>query len=172
MKSLKNLFTSASLALALLFSVNANAVLITQDIFADGVLFGEVAYEVSNSALNSGEILDSAFDGQPTFAGISFFGFDTGLLFSFEAILDTSNVEAGLEFLAFDVLDDDLTSPFIYQLFVDSVFGFGFLDIFDTNNNFVFFSSDVSLGDVQVSEPGMAVFLVMLLAGVFAVRRK
>ncbi|MBO1256289.1 hypothetical protein J3L16_11410 [Alteromonas sp. 5E99-2] len=168
MKSIKKLFTSASLALALLFSVNANAVLITQDIVVDGDVFGEVAFEVSNSALNSGAIIDTFFDGQPAFAGISFFGVDTDALFSFDAVLDTSNISAGLEFLSFDSLNGSL----IFQLVVDTFSGSGFLDVFDANNDLIFFSSDVTLGSVNVSEPGMAVLLVMLLAGVFAARRK
>lgn len=172
MKSIKKIVASASLALSLLFSVNASAVIITQDIIVDGIVFGDVSYEISSAALNSGDIFDSFFDGQPTLAGVSFFGFGTSAVFGFEAVFDTFDISAGLEFLAFDVVDDDLVNPFTYQFIIDTFAGFGFLDVFDADDNFVFFSADVALGDVQVNSPSIVIMLVMMLSGLFAVSRK
>lgn len=176
MKSFKTFTASIVFAASMLFSLNANAVavLITQDILVGGDVFGQISFEIDSRDLNSGAILDTAFDGTPTFVNATFFNFfSTSEVFNFEAVIDTSNIFAGLEFLAFDGVDDDPVAPFIYQIIIDPFAGFGFIDIFDlTTGDFFGFSGEVALGQVTVNAPSIIALFSLVLAGLVFIRRK
>jgi hypothetical protein len=176
MKSIKTLAVSFALAASMLFSLNASAgaVLVTQELLVGGNVFGEVSIAIDSRDLNAGVILDTAFDGTPSFVNATFFNFfNTSEVFNFEAVIDTSNIFAGFEFLAFDVLDDDPSVPFIYQVIVDPFASLGFIDIFDfTTGDFFAFSDEVTLGQVTVNAPSMIALFSLMLAGLVFIRKK
>lgn len=176
MKSIKTLAASFVFAASMLFSLNANAVavLVTQDLLVGGNVFGQVSVTIDSRDLNSGAILDTAFDGTPTFVNATFFNFfNTSEVFNFEAVIDTSNIFAGFEFLAFDVLDDDPSVPFIYQVIVDPFASLGFIDIFNfSTGDFFAFSDEVTLGQVTVNAPSTIALISLLLAGFIVIRKK
>lgn len=175
MKLLKKGLSSVVLAASFLFasSFAANAVVIKHDILDGGAFkIGEIAVEFDNSLLDTG-ILDSGF-GDPI-ALVDFNLEALGLTwaidaFYFEAVVDSDNVAAGIEFFTLDA-DDVGFSPadtWSYQLLYDALdLNASFIDIFDAFGDVVFFDF-ISLGQAEVT--GMPVTNVSAPAtlGVFS----
>ncbi|MBT0585476.1 PEP-CTERM sorting domain-containing protein [Alteromonas oceanisediminis] len=175
MKSLKQLLINAAAATGLLLATtfSANATLITQDIIAGGFNIATVEIDVPDEFLGTG-LIDTAFDGVPTLVSLNFFGVFPALeIFDFQAVINTDDLFAGIEFLAIDAIDSDGSNPWTYQIIID-IFdpSFNFVDIFDANNDPVFFSADVQLSQAQVNTPATLGLFVLAIAGVFAARMR
>ncbi len=161
----KKLLSKAILVLAMSFAAtNVHAVLITQDINVDdaGFTLGTLSIEIDDAALGNG--LVSVFE----FTDLNLLGVPSFDVFGFEAIIDTDNIYAGIEFLFFDVQEvgfDFWNYQLIYDQFAPSA---NFLDIFDDSGNPIFFSSDISLGKAAVVPEPAAIAL--MLAGLFSLR--
>jgi hypothetical protein len=162
---LKKLLSQTILVIALSFSAtNVHAALITQDIIVDdaGFTLGTLSIEIDNAALGTG--LVSVTD----FVSLNLLGVPSFDVFAFDAIVDTDNINAGIEFLSFDVQEvgfDLWNYQLVYDAFAPAV---NFVDIFDDNGNPIFFSSEISLGGAQVVPEPTAIAL--MLAGLFALR--
>tara|TARA_R110000868_G_scaffold31062_4_gene114162 strand:+ start:93 stop:638 length:546 start_codon:yes stop_codon:yes gene_type:complete len=171
MKYLTKLISKSCIAVSLLLAISfsANAVLIKQDIFVDLVSngafqLGSIEIELDDNLLNTGSI--SSFDGGISLVELNIFGGVNFDFFDFEVIFDTDNLFAGIEFLAFDVLELDFVPGWSYQVEFDaSNAGFAFIDIFDENFDAVGFGS-VSLGQASVvsAPPSLALFSLTLIA--------
>ena len=172
--------------LAVAFSFSLQAALIKQDlvlVFDGGSTsnFGSISYNIADSVIDSGALL-STFDDVNVFEVTEFeiSGGTSFDFFDFEAIIDSSNIFAGLEFLAFDVQQLDIGAGFFNGIFdVFSPQGIsapGFLDVF-TEDGELFGFFDFTLGEVditfnEVSEPQLFSLLLMLTFLFVNMRRK
>lgn len=139
---LKKLLSQAVLLLAMTFATTANAVLITQDINVDdaGFTLGSISIQIDDADLGNGLVSVSEF------ADLTLFGISDLDVFGFEAVIDTNNIYAGIEFLFFDVQEIGFDF-WNYQLIYDNFApGANFVDIFDSTGP-VFFSTEISLGE-------------------------
>lgn len=168
MKNIKQLL----ITLVVLFGLtsNAQATLITHDIIIDdSILLGSVSIEVDDSLLNKGNGLISVFD----VVELNIFGGTIFDVWDFEAVIDSDNVFGGIEFLAFDITELAFVDMWRYQLVFDAFeSSFNFLDIYNPNDDLVFFSEGVALSQPAevVSEPGMALLFATGL--LVAMRRR
>ena len=173
MKSIKKIMTSLVLGSAILFGTafNANAVVISQEVLIDGEFYGEFSFEMSSMQLNSGDIIDSAFDPNVNFVDMThFFGlFGTSEVFEF--IVEFNTATRTTELFSFDGIDDDPFVPFGYQYLIAPALGIGFLD---TDNTFFVngFSAGMSFGEVSVNTPATIALFSLAIGGVFAARRR
>jgi uncharacterized protein (TIGR03382 family) len=156
-------------------SFSANAIVIKQNIFDSfGDQIGSVSVEVKQNALNTG-VLDTTFGDH-----IKLVEFELGGLYSwsgildvlfFEAVIDTDNLSAGLDFFSVDSNDVGFGAlTWAYQLNYDAAFGDGFLDVFDLNG-FLLFADVITFGAAEVSAPS-TIGLAALALGVVLMRRK
>jgi hypothetical protein len=158
MKLLKKSFSGALVAISFLFasSFSANSAVIKHDIldgFGDKI--GEIAVELDNSALNTG-IVDSFFDTTLSLVNISLgelYPWAAELIvLDFEAVVDSDNIAAGIEFFAVDT--NDLDPPPVqwsYQLIYDAFdLNSSFIDVFTFDGNVVLFDF-ISLGQAEVT---------------------
>ena len=171
MKYFKKLLATALLCVSTLglTSFSANAVLISHDIILNGSInLGSVTVEVDDTDLNTGLI--DVFD----FVELNLLGGTVFDVFDFEAVIDTDNISAGIEFLYFDVTELAFADMWAYQVQYDAFDDtMNWADIFNLDANLVFFTQDVALSmpPTLVSEPNIA--LLFLTAGLaMFVRRK
>lgn len=171
---LRNTLLTATFAL---FTATSNAALITQDLIFDDLTTAEVVFEtigtitVDTTKADPSGVINS-------WEEFSLFGLDIiteeqandpsstqyGLFGLFAAEVDETNLNAGIEFLTFDVIE----SAFEFYNFsglVDTATGDNFIfDIFDFNGGLYAFG-DLALGDASVvSEPSM---LILFMSGLF-----
>ncbi|QJR79483.1 PEP-CTERM sorting domain-containing protein [Alteromonas pelagimontana] len=169
MKSLKRLCSAAVLmSCSLLFATSSNAAIINQSIIVEGsVKVGQITMNLDDSLLNTG--LVSSYDTDDfSLVGLSILGNSLLEFFDFEAIIDTANVAAGLEFLYFDVLETIYDDNWSYQLTYDKYNPeSNFLDVFDSFNLPMIVSNDIQL---VVPEP--SVFALFVVAMGFMVSRR
>lgn len=163
----KKFLIAASLAVA---SLSANAVLITQDInvegFADPVATFTVEFDDALLGPGVGDVYSS------TLVDVEIFGLPATFLNVqfFNAIVDGSNVLAGLQNLYIDVDDQFFAETWAYQLFVDVLSPeTNLIDIFVVPEGelvFFEFGSTISFGEATfVPEPStIALFGLALLA--------
>lgn len=149
-------------------SFSANAVLITQsldllDDQGDAIFsFGEITIDFNESEIGTG--LVSVFD----LVSLKLEGSEVINVDDFEAIIDAtsaSSVYAGIEFLIFDV--DAFNGDAWNFLYDEANPGDDFLDVFDSNDDLVFFLSagEFGLGEARVPAPaGIAILTLGLFA--------
>jgi hypothetical protein len=159
MKLLMKSFSSAVLAASFLItsSFSANAVIIKHDILDSIGKVGEVTVELDNALLNTG-LVDSAFD-----TGITLLDFSLGDLYSwaddlasysFEAVIDSDNINAGIEFFASDADDVGFSAAdtWAYDIIYDAFDpGFSFLDAFTSDGTIVYFDF-ITFGAAEISD--------------------
>lgn len=168
MKCIKNIMLAASIALASLgmsFSANADLVRISQSVESEyfGGSIASFVFEFDYALLNTG-LIDTAFleVSDYSLVYLEVFGLPDFFLNinDFQAVVDTDNIDAGLEFLYFEVDDQPYSDLFsldawAYQLEVDSFEpDFNLFDIFELDSAaFVDFDSGTSLsfGDASIS---------------------
>ncbi|MCC2616882.1 PEP-CTERM sorting domain-containing protein [Aestuariibacter halophilus] len=169
MKFVKHYF--AALLLVLGTVSTAQATLITHDVLIDGTAYGEITIDTIDGVDDGFGFL--SFD---TFTSFTMFGRDMGFsVFDFEAIVDSTNLFAGIEFLAFDTESfDGYAFQGIFDAFAFDPALDNFIDIFDTfsGNPVVFGELSLSAPPAVVSEPGVAVLFMTALAGLFIRRRR
>ncbi|GGO63301.1 PEP-CTERM sorting domain-containing protein [Bowmanella pacifica] len=173
MKSIKKIF--AGLGLIAAMTCNANAALITQDLIevaldgSTGVI-GSITINTDNALVDpvhgTGEVL--------SFVSFNFLGYDIPVDDSifFQAIFDTNNIYAGIEFLDFDI---DFSLPgWAFQGYFDAFDNpdFNYFTVFDSGSADLLFVNGLALGQASVvSEPAtLAMFGLML--GLLGMRRK
>ncbi|WP_414830396.1 PEP-CTERM sorting domain-containing protein [Alteromonas sp. H39] len=169
--------TFIGLSLLLTASFSANASLIKQEILDDftGEVIGSVTFDMDDSFWNTG-IKSSFFDG-----GFELVEFELSGLYSwgdvldtyyFEVELDTSDIFAGIQFLSLDADDVGFgVFTWSYQLFYDSNFGLGILDVFQNSNGAFIDALNVRLGQVEVPAPATIGLLAMGICAI-AIRRR
>ena len=154
-----------SLSLAFSFIGAANAALITQDLISDtaGGVIGSITIETLG--------IDE-FDSVNDWVSFEFLGFEAETSFLFSAVIDTTNLYAGILSLDFDINDQCPGCEWAYNGFVESGFG-GAVDIFDANTgDLIFFAGDLTLGQATVvPTPATLVLFLTAIAGLVA-RRK
>ena len=176
-----NLLKSTLLAVTFsLFSSVSSATFITQDILFDDLTTTDVAFETIGEITVDTDKADN-FGLIGSWETFSLFGFDIiteaeangdfTLFGGFEAIVDSNDLSAGLEFLFFDVTENNF-SFFNFQGLIDTATGDNFIiDVFDFSGGLYAFG-DLALGTAKVPEPPM---LALFFAGVMAIfikRRK
>jgi len=178
---LKNLLRNAVLTATLaLFASTSNAALITQDILFDDLTTADVIYETIGSITVESDNADS-FGTISTWESFSLFGLDMiteveangdfTLFGLFEAVVDDTNLNAGIEFLNFDVTESTWAF-YNFSGFYDSFAGGDFVDVFDFGGG-VYFFGELALGDASVvSEPSMFFLFFAGLMGLFIKRHK
>ena len=152
-----------TISLALSFT-GANAALITQDIISDNL--GGVIGSITIDTVNVDEF-DTVYD----WVSFDFFGYEAVESFFFQAVIDTTDLNAGILSLDFDVTDECFGCEWAYNGFIDS--GISSFDIFDvTTSGFVYFTDDLYFGQASVvPTPATLVLFLTAVAGL-ASRRK
>lgn len=178
MKSLTKLISKSLLAITFIFSTSfaANAALIKQDIIGDSGILGSIEIRIDDSLLNTG-VLDTAFGDVIALVNINLSGIypwaDVFDIFFFEVAINSDNIFAGIEFFEFD--GDDVgfgADTWNYQMFFESAFNFGFLDVYDMNGNVVG-GQAFTLGTAQVvSAPSTIALFVLAMGGLLMRRRR
>ncbi|MBN7822205.1 PEP-CTERM sorting domain-containing protein [Bowmanella yangjiangensis] len=156
-------------------STQANAALITQDLIevaSDGStgIIGSITID-TNGALydpvfGTGEVL--------SFVSFNFLGYDIPVEdgYSFQAIFDTNNIYAGIEFLDFDI---DFSLPgWAFQGYFDAFDNpdYNYFTVFDSGSADLLFVNGLALGQASVvSEPATLVMFGLML-GLLGMRRK
>lgn len=181
MKKIKSLFSAAVLSCcALLFSASSNAVLITTTVNLGGIDFATVETSLDDTLIDSGLGLVSTYDSIgfdlvdlyiPIADGYNPFTWD------FEAMIDVDNIMAGLEFLTFDVEDDDGWLYYLYADLVSPDDSYG--SIYDASSGSYLwesFGTDVivtsTVAVTAVSEPAVLGLFAMAFAGMMIRRRR
>jgi hypothetical protein len=157
-------------------SFSANAVLITQSIeIVDDPIFGsfnlgEVVIDLDSSEIGSG--LVTVFE----FVSLNLFDSTEFDVFDFEATVDASSLSAvnsGIELLAFDVTELDSADMWSYQVIIDLFNPINnYVDIFDSNDEPVFLSDAITLGEARVPAPAGIAILALGLVAMGLRRRK
>lgn len=172
---IKNLLRNTLLTLSITLTAitSANAALITQDIIFDDATSSEVLFEKIGSLTVDTKDQDG-FGLISSWVDFQLFGFDMiteteangdFLLFGeFSAFIDLQNIEAGIEFLTFDVTESQ-TQFFNFQGLVDTATGDNFfIDVFDFSGGLYAFG-DIALDKANiVPEPSM---LLLFFTGIF-----
>ncbi|WP_077341220.1 hypothetical protein [Pseudocolwellia agarivorans] len=169
---LKNTLLTLSISLFSIASVNAN--LVTQDIiFDDGTTTNTIFEKIGSITVDTNE--NDGFGVIRSWVNFQLFGFDMiteneakgdfTLFGAFEVFVDLNNLNAGIEFLTFDVTENN-SQYFNFQGLVDTASGANFfIDVFDFNGGLYAFG-DLALGKASVvSEPPM---FLLLFTGVLA----
>nr|WP_269814691.1 PEP-CTERM sorting domain-containing protein [Bowmanella yangjiangensis] len=173
MNKIKKLLSTLCLLAAV--STQANAALITQDLIevaSDGStgIIGSITID-TNGALydpvfGTGEVL--------SFVSFNFLGYDIPVEdgYSFQAIFDTNNIYAGIEFLDFDI---DFSLPgWAFQGYFDAFDNpdYNYFTVFDSGSADLLFVNGLALGQASVvSEPATLVMFGLML-GLLGMRRK
>lgn len=176
MKNIKTLFSTAVFGLASLFAAaNANAAMIYQDIEVNGVLFASFTFELDNDIEGpAGGLIstfDDGFDLVDVFLPIAD-GYNVTIDY-FDAIIDASDIFAGIQYLAFEGIDD---GGYGYQIDFDMVSPeFNYVEVFDfiadpIETIFVFEGEDIA-SISEVSEPAVFGLFALGFAGLMLRRR-
>lgn len=176
MNKIKKLLSTLCLLAAV--STQANAALITQDLIevaSDGStgIIGSITID-TNGALydpvfGTGEVL--------SFVSFNFLGYDIPAEdgYSFQAIFDTNNIYAGIEFLDFDV---DFFLPgavdWAFQGYFDAFDNpdFNYFTVFDNESDDLLFVNGLALGQASVVSEPAALAMFGLMLGLLGMRRK
>jgi hypothetical protein len=175
MKLINKSISSAVVAVGFLFAstFSANAAVIKHDIFDSVEKIGEITVEFDNSLLDTG-ILDTGFGDVVTLVN-----FNLGELFSwadvlnpyyFEVVIDSDNIDAGVEFFSFDGDDVGFSAAdtWSYQLLFDAFdLNSSFIDVFTAAGDAVVFDF-ISLGAAEVSDLPVSNVSAPATLGVFA----
>jgi hypothetical protein len=170
MKNIIKLISKSCIAISLLLAVSfsANAILIKHDIFValdtyGSFQIGNIEVEMNQNLLNTGVV--SSFDGGISLVELNFFGNVNFDIYDFEAVIDTDNLFAGIEFLILDITEQGFPDNWSYQVEFDAYDAqYAFIDIFDSNDDLVDYGS-VSLSQASVSAPStFALFSLALIA--------
>lgn len=178
----KNLLKNTLLTVTFtLFTTVSNAAFITQDLIFDDLNTANITYETigsitvdtdkadANGIINSWE--DFSLFGRNMITEDEANG-DFTLFGLFAADVDSTNLNAGIEFLTFDVVEST-DSFFNFQGLVDTATGNNFIfDVFDFNGGLYTFGN-LALGNASVvSEPSMFLLFFSGLIVIFMKRRK
>jgi len=164
-----------SLSLAFSFVGTANATLISQDILFNSEFDEGDEYSVIGSVTISLDTMDDWGTVENTWESFTFFGYEADAFDSnwdtFTAIVDPTNIAAGLEFLYFDVtLFADLSFHGVID--VASVDDSYTLSLYNNANAELYDAGTLAFGDVSVvPTPATLVLFLTAVAGL-AARRK
>jgi|GEM_PF-1320544 len=176
---LKNTLLTLSLSLFAMGSANAN--LVTQDILFDDSNTTEVVLErIGTITIETTNIDEFGLIG--SWVNFQLFNFDMttedeangdfNLFGLFEVSVDINNLKAGIEFISFDVTENE-NQLFNFQGLVDTASGSNyFVDVFDFSGGLYAFG-DLSLGEANVvPEPSVILLFLTGLILMAAKRRK
>ena len=165
MKYVKQYLATLLIALSSLsfVSTSANAELISHDLLLDGGVVGSITVDTADG-FGDGFGFKEIYD----FVDLTIFGRDmSAAVFDFFVIVDMFNVDAGIEFLAFDTDSvDAFAFQGVYDAFAADPAVENFLDVFDVfvDPAIPVLFGELSLGDATVvPEPHAA--LSFLTAG-------
>jgi hypothetical protein len=164
-----------SISLALSFTGAANATLISQDILFNSEFDTVDEYSVIGNVTISLDTMNEWGEVSGTWESFSFYGFEVDAyidgLDTFEAVVDVTNIAAGIESLDFEV-----------SLFADLIFA-GFIDtynpadsisysLFDQADGSLWEAGTLAFGEASVvPTPATLVLFLTAIAGI-ASRRK
>ena len=161
-----------SLSLAFGFSGAANATLISQDILLNSVVNSVDVFEVVGHITVNIDTLDD-FSSVGTWESFTFYGYEVDTVGAyFSAVVDSTNIAAGIESLDFDVtLFSSLSfAGYIDTAFPDDSFTYSF---FDNTNAEIIDAGTLAFGAATVvPTPATLVLFLTAVAGLVARRKR
>jgi hypothetical protein len=164
-----------SISLALSFAGAANATLISQDILFDTIADDVAEFEVIGNITINLDTMDEFGFVENTWESFTFFGYDVDAFDAdwniFTAIVDPTNIVAGIESLDFDVT---VFSSLSFAGYIDSFDPDASVSfsLFDNANESLFNAGSLAFGDATVvPTPATLVLFLTAVAGL-AARRK
>lgn len=139
-------------------TVQAGPILTQELLDLDGNSFGMITVDLANVD-EFGDVTD--------WVELELFGYSPLVSVLFIAGFDPDDIYAGLNFMSFDVSDIDFT--FAFQGYFED--GFGFLDVFTPDGQFVT-AGEFTLSNARLVSAPATLFLMLAAAGGLLLRRR
>jgi hypothetical protein len=161
-----------TISLAFSFAGAANATLISQDILLNSIVDSVDVFEVVGHITINVDTLDE-FSSVGTWESFTFYGYEADTVGAyFSAIVDSTNIAAGIESLDFDVT---LFSSLSFAGYIDAAFPDDSLtySFFDNTNAEIIDAGTLAFGAATVvPTPATLVLFLTAIAGIAARRKR